>query len=63
MIGWPKGGIGETFCQGLGVLLGLVPGVGAPVSVDDLEFREFFASQFSQLYWLGLLLTGDPGQA
>jgi RNA polymerase sigma-70 factor (sigma-E family) len=45
------------------VLLGLVPGVGAPVSVDDLEFREFFASQFSQLYWLGLLLTGNPGQA
>ena len=33
------------------------------MSVDDLEFREFFASQFSQLYWLGLLLTGDPGQA
>ena len=63
VIGWPKGGIGETFCLWLGVMLGLVPGVGAPVSVDDLEFREFFASQFSQLYWLRLLLTGDPGQA
>ncbi|HZD68607.1 MAG TPA: SigE family RNA polymerase sigma factor [Actinomycetes bacterium] len=33
------------------------------MSIDDLEFREFFATQFSRLYWLGLLLTGNPGQA
>jgi DNA-directed RNA polymerase specialized sigma24 family protein len=33
------------------------------VPIDDLEFREFFASQFSPLYWLGLLLTNDHGQA
>jgi hypothetical protein len=25
MIGWSKGGIGETFRGGLGVLLGLMP--------------------------------------
>lgn len=33
------------------------------MAVDDLEFREFFAGQFGQLHWLGLRLTGNPGQA
>jgi DNA-directed RNA polymerase specialized sigma24 family protein len=33
------------------------------VPIDDLSFREFFASQFSALYWMGLLLTSDHGQA
>jgi RNA polymerase sigma-70 factor (sigma-E family) len=29
----------------------------------DLEFREFFASQYGRLCWLGFLLTGDRAQA
>ena len=29
------------------------------MTVDDLEFREFFAAQYTRLCWLGLLLTGD----
>jgi RNA polymerase sigma-70 factor (sigma-E family) len=29
----------------------------------DLEFREFFVSQYGRLCWLGLLLTGDRAQA
>jgi DNA-directed RNA polymerase specialized sigma24 family protein len=33
------------------------------VAVDDLEFREFFASQYARLCWLGLLLTGDRAEA
>jgi RNA polymerase sigma-70 factor (sigma-E family) len=33
------------------------------VAVDDLEFRTFFAGQYRRLYALGLLLTGDAGEA
>jgi RNA polymerase sigma-70 factor (sigma-E family) len=33
------------------------------VAVDDLEFREFFSSQYGRLCWLGFLLTGDRIQA
>ena len=33
------------------------------MAVDDLEFREFFASQYARLCWLGLLLTGDRAEA
>jgi RNA polymerase sigma-70 factor (sigma-E family) len=33
------------------------------MAVDDVEFREFFASQYSRLCWLGLLLTGDRTEA
>jgi RNA polymerase sigma-70 factor (sigma-E family) len=33
------------------------------VAVDDLEFREFFASQYARLCWLGYLLTGDRAEA
>lgn len=29
----------------------------------DLEFREFFASQYGRLCWLGLLLTGNRAKA
>src|SRR5215207_5724609 len=29
------------------------------MTVDDVEFREFFAAQYARLCWLGLLLTGD----
>jgi RNA polymerase sigma-70 factor (sigma-E family) len=29
------------------------------VAVDDTEFREFFASEYSRLCWLGFLLTGS----
>ena len=36
---------------------------GAIMAVDDLEFREFFASQYARLCWLGLLLTGDRAEA
>jgi RNA polymerase sigma factor (sigma-70 family) len=33
------------------------------VAVDDAEFSEFFASQYGQLCWLGLLLTGSRAEA
>jgi RNA polymerase sigma-70 factor (sigma-E family) len=33
------------------------------VAVDDLEFRAFFTGQYRRLYALGLLLTGDAGEA
>jgi DNA-directed RNA polymerase specialized sigma24 family protein len=33
------------------------------VAVDDLEFREFFASQYARLCWLGYLLSGDRAEA
>jgi RNA polymerase sigma-70 factor (sigma-E family) len=33
------------------------------MAVDDPEFREFFASQYARLCWLGLLLTGDQAEA
>jgi RNA polymerase sigma-70 factor (sigma-E family) len=33
------------------------------VAIDDLEFREFFTSQYGRLCWLGFLLTGDRIQA
>jgi RNA polymerase sigma-70 factor (sigma-E family) len=33
------------------------------MAVDDVEFREFFASQYARLCWLGLLLTGDQAEA
>jgi RNA polymerase sigma-70 factor (sigma-E family) len=33
------------------------------VAVDEREFSEFFASQYRQLCWLGLLLTGSRAEA
>jgi RNA polymerase sigma-70 factor (sigma-E family) len=33
------------------------------MSIDDLEFREFFASQYAPLCWLGYLLTGNRLEA
>jgi hypothetical protein len=33
------------------------------VAVDDAEFKDFFASHYARLCWLGLLLTGRPAQA
>jgi len=33
------------------------------MTVDDLEFREFYAAQYTRLCWLGLLLTGDQAEA
>ena len=33
------------------------------MAVDEVEFREFFASQYVRLCWLGLLLTGDQAEA
>ena len=33
------------------------------MAVDDVEFREFFASQYGSLCWLGYLLTGNRAQA
>lgn len=33
------------------------------MAVDEVEFREFFASQYARLCWLGLLLTGDQAEA
>ena len=33
------------------------------MTVDDLEFREFYAAQYTRLCWLGLLLTGDRAEA
>jgi RNA polymerase sigma-70 factor (sigma-E family) len=34
-----------------------------PLALDDIEFREFFASQYARLCWLGCALTGSPAQA
>jgi len=33
------------------------------LAVDETEFREFFASQYGRLCWLGFLLTGDRAEA
>ena len=33
------------------------------MAVDDTEFREFFASQYARLCWLGCALTASPAQA
>jgi RNA polymerase sigma-70 factor (sigma-E family) len=33
------------------------------MAVDEVEFREFFASQYVRLCWLGLLLTGNQAEA
>jgi RNA polymerase sigma-70 factor (sigma-E family) len=33
------------------------------VAVDDLEFRAFFTAHYRRLFALGLLLTGDAGEA
>jgi DNA-directed RNA polymerase specialized sigma24 family protein len=33
------------------------------VPVDDHEFGAFFVSHYGRLYALGVLLTGDRGQA
>ena len=33
------------------------------MALDDIEFREFFASQYARLCWLGCALTGSPAQA
>ena len=33
------------------------------MAVDDVEFSEFFASQYAELCWLGLLLTGSRAEA
>ena len=33
------------------------------MAVDDAEFREFFASQYARLCWLGCALTASPAQA
>jgi hypothetical protein len=33
------------------------------MTVDDLEFRESYAAQYTRLCWLGLLLTGDQAEA
>jgi RNA polymerase sigma-70 factor (sigma-E family) len=33
------------------------------VAVDDAEFSDFFASQYAELCWLGLLLTGSRAEA
>ena len=33
------------------------------MAVDEVEFGEFFASQYVRLCWLGLLLTGDKAEA
>jgi RNA polymerase sigma-70 factor (sigma-E family) len=32
------------------------------LAVDDAEFREFFASEYSRLCWLGFLLTGSGAE-
>ena len=32
------------------------------MAVDDAEFREFFASEYSRLCWLGFLLTGSGAE-
>ena len=33
------------------------------MAIDDAEFRDFFASQYDRLCWLGLLLTGSRAEA
>jgi DNA-directed RNA polymerase specialized sigma24 family protein len=33
------------------------------LAVDDTEFREFFASHYARLCWLGCALTASPAQA
>jgi len=33
------------------------------VAVDDAEFSEFFASQYAELCWVGLLLAGSRAEA
>ena len=33
------------------------------MAVDDTEFRDFFASQYARLCWLGCALTASPAQA
>ena len=33
------------------------------MAVDDAEFSEFFASQYAELCWVGLLLTGSRAEA
>jgi hypothetical protein len=33
------------------------------MAVDDLEFREFFASHYARLCWLGYLLASDRAEA
>jgi RNA polymerase sigma-70 factor (sigma-E family) len=33
------------------------------VAIDDAEFRDFFASQYERLCWLGLLLSGSRAEA
>jgi RNA polymerase sigma-70 factor (sigma-E family) len=32
------------------------------LAVDDAEFREFFASEYARLCWLGFLLTGSGAE-
>jgi RNA polymerase sigma-70 factor (sigma-E family) len=32
------------------------------LAVDDTEFRQFFASEYSRLCWLGFLLTGSGAE-
>ena len=36
---------------------------GGAEAVDETEFSEFFASQYANLCWLGLLLTGSRAEA
>ena len=33
------------------------------MAINDIEFSEFFASEFARLCWLGCALTGSPAQA
>jgi RNA polymerase sigma-70 factor (sigma-E family) len=33
------------------------------LAIDDVEFGEFFASQYGRLCWLGFLLTGSAAEA
>jgi RNA polymerase sigma-70 factor (sigma-E family) len=33
------------------------------VAINDMEFSEFFASEYARLCWLGCALTGSPVQA
>lgn len=33
------------------------------MALDEQEFRVFYQAQFSRLYWLGYLLTGNAAQA
>jgi RNA polymerase sigma-70 factor (sigma-E family) len=36
--------------------------MGGALAVDDAAFREFFASEYSRLCWLGFLLTGSRAE-